>query len=118
MKIEVELEERYKLTFENSSMCMGQYYAEDDWSIIVYGRSIIDDVLEMKYHYRYSDLQYNGGDIEKVDVILYDGNIIEIPNTEKEYKEYTMYQIYEMTFKSTEELKQLLREEKLNRILS
>jgi len=28
MKIEVELEERYKLTFENSSMCMGQYYSE------------------------------------------------------------------------------------------
>ena len=39
MKIEAELVEFWCAEMHNKDMCMGQYYAEDDWSRKVYARS-------------------------------------------------------------------------------
>lgn len=115
MKIEAELIQGYKLTLENRDTCRGQYYPEDDWDIIVYGKSIIDLVLRAKNQIS-SDFCYGGDYLEKCDIILYDDQYIEVPNTEENYKEYTGDQIYKMTRLSKEELNVMLREKKLERI--
>jgi hypothetical protein len=120
MKVTAEKEKRYKLTVDNRSVYMGQYYAEDDWSIEVYGKNDIELALALKNHYRYEELGYNGGCLEEIEVLIYEGNIFDLdmvssikyPESSKRTKK-----IYEMTKLSNKELKQKLREKKIERIL-
>ena len=70
MKIEAELVEFWCAEMHNKDMCMGQYYAEDDWSRKVYARSA--EELHEKILWSMSDIDLEGVDITKVMAIEYE----------------------------------------------
>lgn len=121
MKVTADIEKRYKLTVDNKDCCMGQYYAEDDWSISVYGKSYPELALKLKNHWRFEELTYNGGDLEEISVLIYDDRIFDLEDTGRiKYPESSKLarEIYNMTTGTEAELKQKIRELKLERIVN
>ncbi len=90
MKVEAEVFEEYVLTLKNKDTCMGQYYAEDDWDIIIRGKNlyeiietgvkrIVDSGINVEYCYldKRQVIKYN-------DIVVDLKTLEELPNNEAE----------------------------------
>lgn len=73
MKVEAELIDGYKATLYNKCSCLGNYFAEDDWNLVVYGeseeelkRNISDTIMN-------SDINVDDVSILKIRLLKYDG---------------------------------------------
>jgi len=60
----------YKLVVHNKDSSMGQYYAEDDWSIVVYAPTLEDLQKDAAVPLGESDIYISGWHVYKVDCIV------------------------------------------------
>lgn len=72
MKVEAELKTLYKVTVGDTGMCMGQYYAEDDWESSYYGETLkeIAEELSIEYINGYPTRKFS---FSQVEVLVYNG---------------------------------------------
>lgn len=92
MKVDAEIKPFYKLTLGNRDTCMGCYYMEDDWDIIIYGETI-QEIMDMSPEVMVnSEICLASRDLEVVACVVYQGMIFEM--TDKETKKIRFQRPY------------------------
>lgn len=85
-KVEVEIVERFKITLHNKDRSLGWYYIEDDWNIVVYAPTIDELIEKARKQLIQRLIIVDGWELDKCEVILYDGELYEIENSAKDVK--------------------------------
>lgn len=83
MKVKAEVKKIYKLHVCNNSSCMGQYYLEDDWDIILYGETLDELRSDAAYAFVNRKININHASLVKINCLHYDDHIFDL-DIEKE----------------------------------
>lgn len=103
MKVEAELKTLYKITVGDDGICMGQYYAEDDWEESYYGTDLKEIAKKMssiyftglprrKFYFSEKEvLIYNGSKYDQKTIREYNSYRKESDELKKEYADFLQY---------------------------
>jgi hypothetical protein len=103
MKVEAELKTLYKITVGDDGICMGQYYAEDDWEESYYGEDLKEIAEKMsieyfnglprrKFYFSENEvLIYNGRKYDQKTIREYNSYKKDSDELKKEYNEFMQY---------------------------
>lgn len=78
MKVEAEIKKSYKLQVYNQSTCMGCYYPEDDWDIVIFGETLEELRKKAAYAFINRGISVSLAYLTEISALHYDGHVFEL----------------------------------------